>query len=133
MPFVRITAAVETLAPAQVEALQAQTTALLDRCLGKRREVTVVAVQASQPSSWAVDGRTLADGAICAQVDIAITAGTNKAEEKASFLAAMHRLLVDVLGEPAAPVYLMIHEIAAGHWGYDGRTQASRRPAVGPA
>ena len=127
MPFVRISTGGDALTPRQIETLQQQTTDLLHQLLRKRKEVTVVTVQQSPSPIWAAGGRPLAPSMTCAQVDVVITAGTNTDEEKATFIAAMHRLLCEVLGEPSAPVYLMVHELSAAQWGYAGRTQASRR------
>ena len=129
MPYVRITAAGEPLTPRQIAALQGGTTTLLNRLLGKREAVTVVTVLDTAAERWAVAGDALPPGARCAQVDAFVTAGTNRGEEVAAFIAALHELLSEVLGDLAAPAYVMVHELAADQWGYDGRSQALRRAA----
>lgn len=129
MPYVRITAAGEPLTPRQVAALQGGTTTLLHRLLGKRAAVTVVTVLDAAAERWAVAGDALPPGARCAQVDAFITAGSNGGEQVAGFIAAVHGLLSEVLGDLAAPAYVMVHELAADQWGYDGRSQAQRRAA----
>jgi 4-oxalocrotonate tautomerase len=96
--------------------------------LGKRADLTVVNI--AQSGAWSVGGQLLTSPGWCASLEVTITAGTNTAEEISRFIASASALLKDVLAAPAsAPVYIIVHEIAAHSWGYDGRTQLSRRPA----
>jgi phenylpyruvate tautomerase PptA (4-oxalocrotonate tautomerase family) len=68
---------------------------------------------------------------IAVHIDATVTAGTNSAEEKADFIDKTMKLLRTVIGAELSPVtYIVIHEIPAQSWGYDGRTQENRRLAV---
>lgn len=130
MPFVRIALASEKPSPAQVAALQQRATALMADVLGKRAELTVVAVEHQPAAHWSVGGAALAgEGRPLASLDALITAGTNSAAQKAAFIQATHAMLADVLGPLGSPVYVALREVAAGDWGYDGMTQAARRDA----
>ena len=60
-------------------------------------------------------------------LEATVTAGANTDDEKAAFIAAAEAMLRDALGRLDAPVYVIVQEIPATDWGYDGRTQAARR------
>ena len=60
-----------------------------------------------------------------AHLDVKVTEGTNTPVEKASFVSEAMKLLRSVLGTGLNPVtYVVIHEVPAGAWGWDGLTQA---------
>jgi 4-oxalocrotonate tautomerase len=132
MPFVRIALAGPQLENCQVAELQRQITGLMSDILGKRRDLTVVAVDQAQAGAWSVGGRSLDAAFRCAQIDAFVTAGTNSEDEKRLFLQAAHALLQDILGRTDAPVYVIVHEVPAPDWGFDGLSQAARRLATTP-
>jgi 4-oxalocrotonate tautomerase len=105
--------------------------------LGKRDDLTVVNIAQSDPEHWSLGGHSLGGQGWCASLIVHVTAGTNTAEEQAAFLDSAFTMLKEVLAAPpCAPVYIIVNEIAAHSWGYDGRTQRSRRgpaPAAAPA
>ncbi|CAA2099500.1 hypothetical protein MBUL_00184 [Methylobacterium bullatum] len=127
MPFVNVTIAGSGIGADRVGRLQSGVTALMADILGKNPELTAVLVEEVPASGWQVGGRPVA---VAAHVQAAITAGTNDAEEKARFIAEANALLHRVLGE-ALPLatYVVVQEIAADAWGYDGLTQEHRRLA----
>ena len=99
--------------------------------LGKRADLTVVNITQSDSAHWSMGGQSLESRGWCASLTVHVTAGTNTAEEQSSFISSAFAFLQDVLvAPPAAPVYIIVNEIAAHSWGYDGRTQLSRRPAA---
>lgn len=105
-------------------------TALLADVLHKRPEVTAVHIGAAAPGRWFVGGEACPAHQMAAHADLYITAGTNSADEKASFIASLDRLLKETFGDLPEASYTVIHEIAATDWGYDGQTQAARRHAA---
>jgi 4-oxalocrotonate tautomerase len=129
MPFVRIALAGTDPTPAQVADLQRRATALMAEALDKRADLTVVTVQREAAANWSVGGAALPDGAPLAQLEALVTADTNSAAQKAAFIRAAHDMLATVLGPLASPVYVVVRELPAGDWGYDGATQAARRAA----
>jgi 4-oxalocrotonate tautomerase len=128
MPFVRITVSGPTLAPAQVSRLQTEMTELMASILGKRADLTSVLVEQPANAGWAIGGTPVK---LAVHVDATITAGTNSPEEKARFIEQSMRLLKSVLGLELHPAtYVVVTEVPADSWGYDGRTQESRRLAA---
>ncbi len=103
------------------------TTALMNTVMGKRREVTVVHIQESEPQQWSTNACQLtADEPISAYVEVKVTAGTNTPQEKAEMIFQTVRMLQDVVGTIQEACYVVIDDIAADSWGYDGKTQAAR-------
>lgn len=126
MPYIDIRLAAEPT-QAQRDALFERTTALMEKLMGKRREVTVVSIGEFPKSNWAVNGAVLREpDAPGAYMEIKVTQGTNTAPEKAAMIAASIAMLKDVVGDVQTASYVVIHEIAADAWGYDGLIQAQR-------
>lgn len=130
MPLVRIALGGTDPTPAQVAELQRRMTALMADLLDKQAGLTVVTVERQPAASWSVGGVAAADTAALAHVEAFITAGTNSAAQKAAFIRAAHGALATVLGPLASPTYVLVQELPAGDWGYDGATQAARRVAA---
>lgn len=126
MPFVRITVVAPALGPKQVTHLQDGFTNLMESILGKVGSLTSVLVEQLQTASWTIGRGPLH---IAAHVHATVTAGTNSASEKARFIEAAMNLLKEVLGPSLnAATYVVVDEVNAQSWGYDGHTQESRRP-----
>jgi len=124
MPFINIKIAGPTLAPDQVQRLQREATRLMAEVMRKKHELTAVLVEQVDGASWTVGAVPVQ---VAAHLDVKVTAGTNTAVEKRRFVAEAVRLLRAVLGPALHPVcYVVVHEVAADAWGYDGRTQADR-------
>lgn len=119
MPYVQI----RLSQTANVARLGEEATRLMVEVMRKRREVTVVEVVPTH-SHWQVGGQPTTGPA--AYVDVKITQGTNSDSDKARLLAEFQELLTHELGPLAAPAYVVIHEIPASDWGYDGQSQATR-------
>ena len=112
---------------ARAQSLAAALTELSATLLGKRREVTAVLVEPLATGYWFVNGETPARATALLAIDI--TSGTNRAEEKARFVAAafaeIERQLAPREGLEMAS-YVQLRELPAGDWGYGGLTQAAR-------
>jgi 4-oxalocrotonate tautomerase len=115
--------------PPQRHALLATAlTQLTARILGKRAEVTAVLVEDLPPARWFIGAQEVEQPT--ALLEIGITAGTNTAAEKAAFIAAAHAELQRQLapdGRLAQASYIVVRELPATDWGYDGRTQHARQ------
>ena len=127
MPFIRISLTGKQPLAEQVKHLQEETTRLMAEILGKRPEVTVVAVECMQSPNWSLGGSSLKEGGRLGQMEAFITAGTNTEQEKADFIDAAYQMLATVLGSGCSPVYVVVIEVDATNWGYDGQTQAKRK------
>jgi 4-oxalocrotonate tautomerase len=128
MPFIAIKTSGKALGPADIETLHQETTALMAKIMGKKAEVTAVLVEEAPAFRWSVGGQALAgSGGVTAHVDIKITQGTNTTQEKAAMIAATRDMLRRVLPGLSEVAYVVIDEIPATDWGYDGLTQAERK------
>ena len=84
----------------------------------------------NEPSAWSVGGQAL-PSPWAASLVAHVTAGTNTAAEQAAFIAEAHALIAATLHLPAgAPLYVIVNEVPATAWGYDGQTQWARRVAA---
>jgi 4-oxalocrotonate tautomerase len=128
MPFIHIRIAGPKLSPDQIRSLQERTTELIAEVMGKSAPLTSVLVEEIAAAGWAIGGA--APGAAAAHVEINVTAGTNTADEKARMIAEEAALLRRILGGalPRA-TYVIIREVPADSWGYDGVTQDYRARA----
>ena len=128
MPFVNIKVAGPQLSDEQVRHLQTRARELMAGVLNKKAPVVSVLVEQVALKGWSVGGATVK---AAAHLEAEVTAGTNTKDEKTRFIAEANRLLHEVLGEnlPLA-TYVVIDEIAADAWGYDGVTQEGRRLAA---
>lgn len=126
MPYINIRIAT-SLNQVQRDQLYDKTTSHMNTVMGKRREVTVVNIQESEPRYWATNAVTLtSEDPIGAFVDIKVTEGTNTREEKAEMISQIVKMLRDVVGVVQEACYVVIDEIPANSWGYNGKTQAER-------
>jgi 4-oxalocrotonate tautomerase len=114
--------------PEQYRRLAQALTALAADHLGKRPEVTAVVMQDLPAAQWFVAGHAVQRPTALLEIDI--TAGTNTPAEKAAFIEAAHAELRRQLGaggELETASYVIVHELPATDWGYDGRTQRARQ------
>ncbi len=103
-------------------------TAVTADTLGKRAEVTAVVFEPVPASQWWIGGAPLRQAS--AMLEIRITAGTNTVEQKARFIEAADAVLQRHLAPHAALAeasYIVVHELPATDWGYDGLTQRARQ------
>ena len=113
--------------PQNIEKFAARMTDLVVEVLHKRREVTAAAVQCVAPHHWHIGGTAVsADGRSTFFVEANVTAGTNTPQEKAAFIAAAFAAAESILGQLAAASYVIVREVPADAWGYQGLTQEVR-------
>ncbi|MBG9387631.1 tautomerase family protein [Caenimonas aquaedulcis] len=132
MPFVDLTLHHSKPTSEGLKAVREGLTRLMSDVLRKRADLTVVAITVESPSGIAMGGTPLEPGAWSGRLVAFVTAGTNSEGEKARFLAEAYRLLAQHLSPPASPFYIVVQEVPAGAWGYDGRSQAGRAQASVP-
>lgn len=126
MPYIniRLSTALDTEQQSQ---LYQETTSLMNKVMGKRREVTVVHIEESKPHLWAVNGSALSsDVPVGAYVDIKVTEGTNTPKEKSEMILQTIEMLKDIIGTIQEACYVVIDDVPANSWGYNGKTQAER-------
>ena len=124
MPFARLTIS-PALPPKATQGLLADLTGLIAADLGKRHDLTSVFLEVPA-GGWAIGA---AEQTQAAHLEVCVTAGTNTAEEKRAFIAhAMQSLRREMPLLPLA-TYVVVRELPATDWGYDGQTQADRAVA----
>jgi len=95
--------------------------------LGKKRELVSVEIDTANRGRWAIGGRLLgASASRTFYLDIKVTEGTNTKREKADYLARVWSGLENLLGAVDPASYIVIDEVRADAWGYQGRTQEYR-------
>lgn len=98
-----------------------------DAILGKKPEVTSVEVSFVSPGLWFVGGTPVAaDNAVTFYLEIKVTAGTNTKAEKADYVRTVFSGFESILGPIAPASYIVIHDVGADSWGFQGRTQEYR-------
>lgn len=129
MPYINIRLG-KSISNEEQQQLFTQTTFLMNRIMGKRKEVTVVHINTGEADGWSTNGVALCpDDPVAAYVDIKVTEGTNSDAEKAAMLSETIAMLQDVIGTVQEACYVVIDEIPATSWGYNGQSQAARAAA----
>ncbi|WP_367144204.1 4-oxalocrotonate tautomerase family protein [Pantoea stewartii] len=113
--------------PDLVREVAEKLTTLTEELLGKKRELTAVAVSTLPAENWFIGGNPIAkDSLTTFYLDIKVTEGTNTKNEKAAYVGAVFSAMSVICGELASASYVVIHEVAADAWGYSGQTQEFR-------
>jgi len=102
-------------------------TELTATVLGKKRELTAVEINATSPKGWYIGGKILAGQELVTfYLDIKVTEGTNTKNEKSQYVRQVFEAVAEIFGPLAPASYVVIHEVHADAWGYEGRTQEYR-------
>jgi len=122
MPFARLTVFPQQT-PDVIDRLAADLSQLIATDLKKRHELTSVLIETPQGARWTIGAEPQS---AAAQLEVCVTAGTNNADEKRGFIVHAMALLRQAV--PALPEasYIVVRELPASDWGYDGATQADR-------
>ena len=95
--------------------------------LGKKPDVTSIAIDFVSPELWFVGGkRVSAQDAVTFYLDIKVTDGTNTKSEKAAYVKAVFADFEAILGPITPASYILIHDVRADSWGFQGKTQEYR-------
>ncbi|MFC5496348.1 4-oxalocrotonate tautomerase family protein [Caenimonas terrae] len=103
-------------------------TQITARTLGKRPEVTAVVIEDLPDAQWFIGGRRTEQPTALLEIDI--THGTNTPPQKEAFIEAAFAELQRQLaggGALAQASYVIVRELPATDWGYDGVTQWERK------
>ena len=126
MPYLNIKISHEPSAPL-AEAIASRLTRITADMLGKKSEVTAVVVEQVPLRYWFTGGSSLASsGRHSFYLDIKITEGTNTKQEKAAYCSHVFSAMQELLGALDKASYVVIHDVRADSWGFDGRTQEYR-------
>jgi 4-oxalocrotonate tautomerase len=106
---------------------------LTTRILGKKPEVTSIAIDYVDPQDWIVGGRSLTEqGKSSIYFDIKITDETNTKAEKEKYIAEAFNAFAGLLGNLHEESYIYVQDVRAAAYGYGGKTQEYRyqHPAI---
>lgn len=90
--------------------------------LNKKAEVTSVLVEFVSQKSWSIGGKT----SDTFYLNIKITKGTNTKEQKANYIEKTYKDFNELLEEINPASYIVIDEVEADSWGFEGLTQEYR-------
>lgn len=95
--------------------------------LGKKPEVTAIAISYIDPRDWIIAGKSLqSHGKSSFALEIKVTDETNTKAEKARFIEAVHTSFETLFGPLHEESYIHVHDARAASYGYGGRTQEWR-------
>ena len=95
--------------------------------LKKKPELTSVAVEHVPATRWFIAANTVSNGTDATfYLDIKVTEGTNTKDEKARYIEKVFAAMQAILGALHPASYVVIHEVRADAWGYQGATQEFR-------
>jgi len=95
--------------------------------LGKKSEVTSIDVEFISPDKWFVGGTRVSEqNSVTFYLDIKITEGTNTKSEKAKYVQKVFKDIESIVGPITPASYIVIHDVRADSWGFQGRTQEFR-------
>ena len=100
---------------------------LTHRILGKKKEVTAIAIDYVDPDCWMVGGKLLSEqGKNSFYFDIKITDETNTKDEKARYIKEAFTVFEKILGNLHEESYIYVQDVRAASYGYGGKTQEYR-------
>ena len=102
-------------------------TALTHEILGKKTELTAVAVHFVPHQQWIIDNTPLSElGRNSFFLEISITDETNTKQEKARYLKEVYDSLSALIGNVHEKSYIYVMDVRAAAYGYGGQTQEYR-------
>lgn len=100
---------------------------LTHRILGKKKEVTAIAIDYVELDQWFVGGHLLSEqGKNSFFFDIKITDETNTKDEKAQYIKEAFAGFEQILGNLHEESYIYVQDVRAASYGYGGKTQEYR-------
>jgi 4-oxalocrotonate tautomerase len=97
------------------------------RILGKKKEVTAIAIDYVDHDSWFVGGHSLSEqGKNSFYFDIKVTDETNTKDEKAQYIQDAFEGFERILGNIHEESYIYVQDVRATSYGYGGKTQEYR-------
>lgn len=126
MPYLYVRIAGDT-DPALAERIATDLLAITSSVLGKREAVTPISVDFVPASMWFIGGSRVADEEPATfYLNIKITEGTNTKDQKAAYVGKVFAAMQASIGPLAAASYIVIDDVRADAWGFEGQTQEQR-------
>lgn len=100
---------------------------LTSRVLGKRRDLTAVAIDYVDPRDWFVGGKSLGEQKLASfYFDVKVVDETNTKAEKARYVAESFEAFAALLGPLHPESYVYVQDVRATAYGFGGKTQEYR-------
>ncbi len=127
MPFINISVSGVALSATQKQQLFDETTHLMSEVMKKNPDLTSVRIDELPADNWATGRKSMVvRGKAGVHMDIKVTGGTNTDEEKSQMIKQAMAMLKNVVGSTPEASYIIIYDLDACAWGYDGQTQSAR-------
>ena len=95
--------------------------------LKKKHELVAVVIEYVMPQHWFIGGTSMRGQRISSfYLDIKVTEGTNTKDEKSRYVAQVFASIEAIVGTLAPASYVVVQEVRADAWGYQGQTQEFR-------
>jgi 4-oxalocrotonate tautomerase len=95
--------------------------------LRKKRELTSINVENVDGNKWFVAGTSISSQEVKTfYLEIHVTEGTNTKDEKANYVREVFSSMQSILGKLHPASYIVIKDVGADSWGYEGATQEFR-------
>ena len=126
MPYLNV----RVSGPSSAETAEKIVTVLMkhtSEVLGKKAEVTSIEVDFIPANNWFVGGTRVSESKeVTFYLDIKVTEGTNTKAEKLKYINNVFTDFEAILGPITPASYIVIHDVSADSWGFQGRTQEYR-------
>lgn len=95
--------------------------------LRKKRELTSITIEYVDGNRWFVAGTPISSQDVRTfYLEIHVTEGTNTKDEKANYVKEVFSSMQSILGKLHPASYIVIKDVGADSWGYEGATQEFR-------
>lgn len=95
--------------------------------LRKKRELTSITLEYVDGNRWFVAGTPISSQDVKTfYLEIHVTEGTNTKDEKANYVKEVFSSMQSILGKLHPASYIIIKDVGADSWGYEGATQEFR-------
>ncbi len=126
MPYLNIKISIPD-SPDSAEKIVAVLMKHTSEVLGKKPDVISIEIDFISPDTWFVGGVRVSDQkAVTFYLDIKVTDGTNTKSEKAKYVKNVFADLDSTFGPITPASYIVIHDVRADSWGFQGCTQEYR-------
>lgn len=127
MPYLYVRIAGPEEDPELSERIASELLAVTGQVLGKREAVTAIDIDFVSDSTWFVGGTRIAEQQLSTfYLNIKITEGTNTKDQKAAYVEQVFAAIESLIGPTAPASYIVIDDVRADAWGFDGKSQEHR-------
>ena len=130
MPFIQIAVSGEP-EPGLAHGIARAVTECTTRILGTLKERIALELRFVPKDRWFVGGESLEElGLSSYWLEIRVTEGRHSTQQRADYLAEIHALMHELLGELHPVSYAHVHAAVGDAWGFGGVSQAERAHPV---